>query len=294
VGTPTLDAFREACGAEAAAEAMSAAALERLLDQAQQAWPALPLDRRELAAALGRAVAGGIAAERLDAVEVALAGACAAHQPAALRAFEARYLAELPRVLGHMRLDPDVVAEVTQITRRRLLVEPGGGAPRLVTYAGHGQLRALVRVVATRAALDLRRSQGRRREVPVAELSAVLFASADPERAAAQGRKAEVFRAAFEAAVAELPPADRTLLRMYAIDGVGIDGLAAVAGIHRSTAARRLARIRAAIAAQTRARLQAAGLQQTELESVIGVIDEGLELTLSRILADPDPDRGEG
>ena len=268
---------------------MSAPELERLLGAASEAWPELSINALELAAALGEAVAGGIALERLDPVEVALARACAAGQSAALRAFDARYLAALPRMIGHMRLSEDVLAEVAQVTRRRLLINNDGGTPRLVSYAGRGQLRALVRVVATRAALDMRRSSERRREVPVAELSAVLFASTNPERAAGQGRKQEVFRAAFEAAISELPPADRTLLRMYAIDGVGIDGLAAVAGIHRSTAARRLAKIRGTIAAQTRVQLQVAGLSEGELDSVIGVVDEGLELTLSRILADPEP-----
>ncbi len=229
-----------------------------------------------------------LAASGLDPVEVALAWACAAGQGVALRAFESRYLAELPRMIGHMKLSEDAMAEVAQVTRRRLLVDTGKGA-RLTSYAGRGQLRALVRVVATRAALDLRRSSERRREVPVAELSAVLFASTNPENVAGHGRKQEVFRAAFEAAIAALPPADRTLLRMYAIDGVGIDGLAAVAGIHRSTAARRLARIRGTIADKTRVQLQIAGLREDELHSVIGVVDEGLELTLSRILADPDP-----
>ena len=33
-------------------------------------------------------------------------------------------------------------------------------------------------------------------------------------------------------------------------------------------------------------------VQQAELESVIGVVDDGLDLTLSRILADPVPREG--
>ncbi|MEM9460164.1 MAG: hypothetical protein AAGF11_38665 [Myxococcota bacterium] len=290
MSTAAFDAFVRACGVDptTADEATSASALAERIASATAAWPELTIDPVALATALGRTVAAGIALERLDAVEVALALACAEGQPAAQRVFESRYLGVLPRALGHMRLSADALAEVVSATRRRLLVDPQGGTPRLLVYAGRGQLQALVRVVATRVALDLRRTQGRRREVPQAELSAVLLASADPEQVVGQGRKQAIFRAAFEAAVADLSPADRTLLRMYVIDGVGIDGLAAVAGIHRSTAARRLARIRSTIAAQTRARLRDGGLPTTELESVIAVVDDGLELTLSRILAEPE------
>ncbi len=284
-----LEAFVDAGGSS---EGVGATELERLVALARDAWPELSIDAIALARALGQAQASGVPLERLDPAEIALAQACAAGESVALRAFDAHYLAQLPRMLGHMRLSDDVVAEVAQTTRRRLLIATEGGTPRLVSYAGRGQLRALVRVVATRAALDMRRSTERRKEVPAAELSVVLLASTDPERAAGRGRKQEVFRAAFEAAIAALPAVDRTLLRMYAIDGVGIDGLAAVAGIHRSTAARRLAKIRATIAAQTRIQLQIAGLDGGELESVIGVVDQGLELTLSRILAEPEPSDG--
>ncbi len=290
-----LQAFREACGPEQieAAAAMTQPALDELVDRARQAWPGFSLEPPALARALGAAIAQGVAVKHLDPVEIGLALACADHNPAALRAFEAQYLADLPRTLAHMRLPDDLVAEVAQITRERLLLgTDASGTPRLTAYAGRGQLRALVRVVATRAALDQRRSQGRRREVPATELSAVLLASTDPEQAAGRDRKGEVFRAAFEAAVADLAPDDRTLLRMYVIDGVGIDGLATVTGVHRSTAARRLARIRRVIADNTRGQLERAGLQPTELQSVIGVVDEGLELTLSRILAEPSPESG--
>ncbi len=288
--TSTLRAFIDARGSSA--EAITPERLDDLLEQARRAWPQLGLEPVDLAGALGAAVARGIEPERLDAAEVHLALACARQQPLGLRAFEAEYLSALGRLLRHMGLDDDELAEVAQATRRRLLLPKEDGTHRLLEYAGRGQLQALVRVVATRAALDQQRTRRRRREAPVQDLSAILLASADPERAAGQGRKRDVFRSAFEAAVAGLPAEDRTLLRMYVLDGVGLDGVAAVAGIHRSTAARRLARIRAAIADQTRLRLAGAGLGTTELDSVIGVVDQGLELTLSRILAEttgPDP-----
>ncbi|MCH9687421.1 MAG: hypothetical protein K0V04_38660, partial [Deltaproteobacteria bacterium] len=239
-----LQVFVEACGSSTVADEVTLETLDGWISRAQQAWPEAVVDAVPLARALGEAVAAGVALDKLDPAEVQLAVACAERQPAALRAFETHYLGKLPRMLGHMGLTPDDLADVSQDTRRKLLLTKEDGRPRLVAYAGRGQLGALVRVVATRAALDQRRTQRRRRESPADDLSAILLASANPEAAAGFERKQGVFRAAFEAAVAGLPAADRTLLRMYAIDGVGLDGLAAVVGVHRSTAARRLAKIR--------------------------------------------------
>lgn len=266
---------------------LDAQAVAALVSQAREAWPGFEVELADLGGALGELLASGADPDRVDLSELWLALGCAAGNNVALRAFEATYFADLGRSLAHMRLAPDTEAEALQIARRRLLVGVDGAPPKILGYAGRSQIRTLVRVVATRAALDLLRGQGRRREVPDADLSAVLLASANPESVVSHGKKAELFREAFEAAVANLDAADRTLLRLYVVDGVGLDGLAMALGIHRSTAARRLARIRKSIEGSTRDKLAEGGLEGSELKSVIGVVDAGLDLTLSRILSDP-------
>ncbi len=271
------------------------AGLAEFAEQGRKAWSGFDVDGVALGRALGDLLSTGVAPDRVDMKELWLALGCAAGDSAAHRAFEETYFADAGRNLAHMRLTPDTQAEALQVARRRLLVSADGGPPKILGYAGRSQIRTLVRVVATRAALDLLRGQGRRREVPDADLSAVLLASASPESMVAHGKKAEVFRVAFEAAVGDLEAADRTLLRLYVVDGVGLDGLAMALGIHRSTAARRLARIRKTIEASTRARLSAGGIEGSQLDSVIGVVDAGLDLTLSRILSEPGaPESGGG
>lgn len=261
--------------------------LAALVQRAQLALPGVVVEPLALADALGRVVAAGVALVEVDVGEIVLALGCVAGQREALALLERRYLQPLPAQLAHMRLDAAAVADVQQTTRARLLIARDGHTPRLLGYAGRGQLGALVRVIATRAALDATRGERRKHEVGLSELTEVLMTSADPERLAASVRKREVFRAAFEAAIAGLDPADRTMMRLYAVDAVGIDGLALAYGIHRSTAARRVAAVRERIRLGTIAELGRRGVAEPEIESIIAVVDEGLELTLSRILADP-------
>jgi RNA polymerase sigma-70 factor len=281
------DAFVGACTAAGRESAVDDDELAAVVQRAQLVLPGVAVEPLVLAAALGRVVAAGIALAEVDVAELVLALGCVADQREALALLERRYVQPLPEQLAHMRLDAAALADVQQTTRGRLLLAREGQSPRLLGYAGRGQLGALVRVIATRAALDATRGERRKREVGLSELTDVLMTSADPERLAASVRKREVFRAAFEAAIAGLDPADRTMMRLYAIDGVGIDGLALAYGIHRSTAARRVAAVRERIRLGTVAELARRGVAEQEIASIIAVVDEGLELTLSRILADP-------
>jgi RNA polymerase sigma-70 factor len=285
-----IEAFADACrdARPEVVDAMRQADLDAILRRAADAAGGLEIDPVAFAAALGRAVAGGLVPQAVDAGELAIALGCEAGDGDALAVFESRYVQPLRSQLAHMRLDDPVLADVLQTTRRRLLIASDEGPARLVGYAGTGHLAGLVRVVATRAALDARRDQGRKREVGLSGLTDVLIASADPERIAGSARKRAVFRSAFEATVAGLPAGDRTLLRLYAVDGVGLDGLAVALGVHRSTAARRLAAVRERIRLRTRDELARQGVAAAEIDSVIGIIDGGVELTLSRILAEPE------
>jgi RNA polymerase sigma-70 factor (ECF subfamily) len=289
-----IDAFVDACrdARPEVARAMRPEELDGIVRTAAGAVEGMRVDPVAFAAALGRAVARGLALHEVDVGEVAIAVGCESGDADALALFERRYVQPLRGLLAHMRLDDPVLAEVLQTTRRRLLVTRDAEPARLAGYAGAGHLGSLVRVVATRAALDARRDAGRKREVGLTGLTDVLIASADPERIAGSTRKREVFRAAFEATVAGLPASVRTLLRLYAVDGVGLDGLAAACGVHRSTAARRLAAAREQIRLGVRAELVRRGVAAGEVDSVIAVIDSGVELTLSRILAEPEETTG--
>ena len=286
-----LSAFVAACRPSRpdVADSVDADAIEAVIGAGRSSASGIEVDEVAFATALGNLVAAGVNLDAVKADELWLAVGCAEGNASALTQFERRYLSDIGRHISHMGLDHATVSDVAQTTRNRLLLSKDGGPPRILGYAGRGQLDALVRVVATRAGLDARRSERRRGEVGIGGLTEVLMASADPEDLAAITRKHEVFREAFEAAIAALSASERTIMRLYAVDGVGIDGVAAAYGVHRSTAARRLAKVRQQIGASTQDYLRNKGVTETELNSIIAVVDEGLELTLSRILADPDP-----
>ncbi|MEM6989955.1 MAG: hypothetical protein AAF721_05645, partial [Myxococcota bacterium] len=228
-----LEAFEGACGGRYDGPMPTAANLNACFVAGRRVHPDVDVTEPEFAAALGAAVVAGSDWASVDAGEVFVAAGCAHGRREALHNFETLYLSGLPRVLARLGLDDAAVADAIQAAREKLLVAPPSGGPiRVVRYAGRGQLKALVRVVATRAAVDIQRRAVRQQEVPAEHLSAVLIASTDPEALAAGADKADTFRAAFERAVAELPAADRMALRLYVLQGVGIDGVAKAWGIH--------------------------------------------------------------
>ena len=107
----------------------------------------------------------------------------------------------------------------------------------------------------------------------------------DPTLDALKARYRDLFRVAFERAVARLAPHERTLLRQVVIDRVAVEDIAALHGVHRVTASRWLQRIRRALLDATRAEL-AGQIDATpeELDSVWRLIDSNLEASVERVL----------
>jgi RNA polymerase sigma-70 factor (ECF subfamily) len=164
-----------------------------------------------------------------------------------------------------------------------LVARRGDLAPRLAAYGGRGPLAGWLRVVAVRALVDRRRRAGvATDDEMVEELAAPEL---DPELALLRRRYAAELGAAFSAAVAGLDPLDRLLLRQRYLDGLGIDRLAALHGIHRATAARRLAGIRGELSAAVRRILLAKlGVADATLDSIIRLVGGELEVGLDRYL----------
>lgn len=99
--------------------------------------------------------------QALVADEVFLAAACALGDRTALGIFERTYFGVIPAALSRLSLNRDEISEVEQQLRIRLFVAEGAETPRVVAYAGQGQLGGLVRVAAVRAGLSLLRERGR-------------------------------------------------------------------------------------------------------------------------------------
>jgi RNA polymerase sigma-70 factor (ECF subfamily) len=90
----------------------------------------------------------------VEVADLVLARACAAGDSAALAYFDATYRGEMVAALSTLRADRDLVDEVLQAVREKLFV---GSAPKVLDYGGRGALRAWLRAVVVRTALNARR-----------------------------------------------------------------------------------------------------------------------------------------
>ena len=151
---------------------------------------------------------------------------------------------------------------------------------------GQPSLETWLRVTATRTFIDLGRRKDRAREVLAGDS---LSGAIEPSDLALDLFKVEyraAVSAALRAAAAKLAPSDRHLLRQHLVGGLTIDQLAAVLGIHRATAARRIARARETLAAHVRESLVLSlGLDDHELGEVYGLVVSKLDVSLRTVLA---------
>ena len=247
-------------------------------DQALRARPTLTVPRDAFVAF----VDGRPGASHLDDLLLACAalrGLRAAHDQ-----LERDFFAALPQLLGRLRMSDDAVRDLGQQLRVSLLLGDGPTpTPRLASYAGTGPLGGWLRAVATRAALSELRRPRRTEGDFDAELMG--FATADDEAMAAlRTRYARQLEAALRAALAELPPRDRNVLRMYVLDGASIDAIGRVYGVHRATIARWIAEVRVRLAQGARARV-ASGASASEVTSLARLCFSQIDLSLERLLA---------
>jgi RNA polymerase sigma-70 factor (ECF subfamily) len=264
--------------------------LRARVDEAAAAWPDLAIAPERFARYLAARVAGEAdPAEALGALHVAdlyLACACVDGDARAMAVFDRDYLGQLPKLLARVRADRGAVDEVRQRLATRLLVAGDGQPPRLDRYGGRGPLATWLRVVATRALSNLRRSRDGRAAVEDQAADGLdVVAVADPELALIRQRFGVDLHEALAAAFASLEPRERNLLRMHFVDRLTIDGLAPIFGVSRATAARHLAAAREALSERTVTNLCARlRLSARELASLIGKVRSTLDLSLSAVL----------
>jgi RNA polymerase sigma-70 factor (ECF subfamily) len=146
-----------------------------------------------------------------------------------------------------------------------------------------------MRAIVIRAVIDLARSQrGQEHEIGLSPegLASLPSPELDPELAHLKGTYRGEFERAFEAAVSALEPSERNALRQHLIHGLNIDQIGALYGIHRSTAARRIASARQHLLDETHARLrERLRVTAGELDSIMRLIDSQLDVSVARLLA---------
>jgi RNA polymerase sigma-70 factor (ECF subfamily) len=234
-----------------------------------------------------RCEALGVRPEMVDAhvEELFLALACAEGNAAALGEFERRHLSRVSGYVRRFGLPADLVEEVKQKVRVKLLV---GTNPGIARYAAQGPLDAFVRVTAVRSALDVAAAPANERE-NVFEL-AVLDGFADfrdgPELATIKNLNRERFRAVLEESLSALDAHERTLLRLTFVDRLNIDAIGLIYRAHRATIARRLVRIRTKVLEDFRRRFELRwGTTPSEVRSLVRLLGDDIQLSVGRLLA---------
>lgn len=226
------------------------------------------------------------AIDDIRAGDLYLAAACAAGIDAAISAFDKHYLSEIATALVRRGHDAAATADVVQAVRMRFLVGEDGRAPRIAEYDGRGSLAAWIRVAAVRIAISTNRKHHRETSDEIE----IVAAERSPELDLLHRRFGEAFDAAFRTAFTALSPRERTLLRFQVIDRLGIDRIAAIHGVHRSTAARWTAHAREALVEGVRRALQhQLGIHAEELDSLIRLVHSRLELSLRLLLTPGEP-----
>lgn len=218
--------------------------------------------------------------------DLAWAKSLAAGERGALDRYEREITPIIAAQLRRRGLADDAIAEVQQVLRARLFVGDGEG-PAIASYEGRGPLRSWVLVSALREAV---RAQTRAAREPSTADDA-LFALCDRAEAVKPGvekeRYREAFRTAFRAALAALSPRDRVLLRMHVIDGLTIDQIGGLQGVHRATAARWVEAARESVARNVRRDLmQQLGADPFEADELLQWVQSRVDMSLSVLARD--------
>jgi RNA polymerase sigma-70 factor, ECF subfamily len=243
------------------------------------AWPGLHVELDDLKAFVRSTGAQTGDLERLHAADIYLACACSKGDPPALAAFEANYMVQVPSfLLG--KGSPSFVDEVAQQLRERLLVSQPGRPAQIGAYSGRGSLGSWLRIAALRTAANLRRHDRAENAAGTAAADVQLPRS-DAELTLIKARYRSAFEAALSDALSALDTERRVLLRLHFLDGLSIDRLGAMFGIHRATAARRLAAAREALLLTTKKRVrERLRIGHRDLESLMGLVRSQLDVSL--------------
>lgn len=290
VATPLASAFLAARDGSAPAEVSPQLEerLSRVLETARGAWPGVTLEGPRYVAHLARLLPEGQppeALERMHLADLYLARACVDGLPAALAAFESQVLPEVDAAVARLKLPPAIVDEVRQLVRQKMLLAGPETPAKLAAYPGTGPLGGWVRAAALWQALDLQRQRSGPAKPDDGDLSMAVAPGDDPELAYLKTTYRAEFSASFSQALSSLSARERNFLRLKYLDGLNIDQLGALYGVHRSTAARWTVGAQEALLKETRRLLtERLRLTGSQLDSVLRLISSQLDVSLGRLL----------
>jgi RNA polymerase sigma-70 factor (ECF subfamily) len=253
--------------------------LVRVTAAAEEAWPGVVVPRQAFVAQL----AGHL--DRRDPVaalaatfttDVYLAYACSVGDPCALGTLDRQHLTAVRSYLARIDSSADLADEAVQVLRTKLLTARGGEAPKIASFAGRAPLGAWLRLAGVRTARGLMRSRARdvRLDTGRADLGSNMV---DPETALLKARHGAEFSAAIERALLRLSPKERTLMRLYFVDGMSLQAIGRIYHVHEATISRRLSALRGGLLDAVREELD---VTAAELESLVGAVMSRLDVDI--------------
>jgi RNA polymerase sigma-70 factor (ECF subfamily) len=260
-------------------------ALGRNLKTARAAFPAIRVsDDRYFRFVGERLATTGVLDEGLldrYAADLFLACACSDGDPTAIAMLEDLYFgSEVDAPCRRSGLvSPE---EMRQRVRTKLFVGP---EPRIASYAGRSSLRAWLRAVIGRLVIDA--SRERPRDLPSADgdFSGVVAAGEDADLRLARQTYHEALEAAFVLAAERLSSRDKNVLRYALAEGLSIDQIGAIYGVHRVTAHRWLQQARGTFAEQIRAvMMERLRMSPSEYGSMVRLVMSQFDVTIARVL----------
>jgi RNA polymerase sigma-70 factor (ECF subfamily) len=261
-----------------------------LVARGQEAWPRIKVSPTDFVEHIGRRIDDAedvaTALAELHAADLWLAYACGRGNRAAIGELDRQLGSLVPLALARMK-EKVSAEDVGQLLREKLLVGKQDREPKILEYSGRGPLGGWMRIAAVRTALSIARRGDAAGMTPVTRevLLALPTSATDPEMAHLRKRYARDFKRAFESALAELTVEDRNVLRLSLVDGLSIDEIGVVFGVHRATAARHLVRAKETVQTRTREILaERLDLGRTELRSMMAYIQSHLDLSIQRLL----------
>lgn len=261
--------------------------LDSMVARARETWPTLQLSEAEFVARVAQVLPEqGVfeALEDLQAPDLYLATACARGEEEAVELCDRHYLVALDGPLARFQ-NALPLDEALQAIRYLLFLSKPGQVPKIGKYEGRGELGAWLRVVAIRTVISILRSKNKEVVVGDDVMAGMQDAKDDPELAALKGRYREEFRAAVEDAIGALEARERTLLRLQYLDGLNIDEIGAMYGVHRATAARWLAKIRETLRDRIRELLvQRLEISGSDVDSIARLVQSQLDLSIRKFL----------
>lgn len=244
-------------------------------------WPRVDFDETAFEAFVrGRAIdTSKLSVERGE--ELALAHACLEHRFGAMEALEADCAVAMREAIARAgATDPD---EVLQLVRLRLFTASPVRPAKIGEFRGEGALAAWLRTVALRVALSTHTPKDSADDE--AQLKRLVLDLPSPEAAAIRAEAREALKTAMRAAIGQLDARAKTIVKLAGVDGLSLEQIGVVYGVHKATVSRWLSAIRTQLKHSADAHLHGQlGLTPSELRSLTGDVGSQLELSISQVL----------